>query len=121
MIEFIDIGIENVVAYRLEGKISTDEMTEILDLFRSIIEKGDKINIYQEITSIGGAELSALKEKLKFFMDVGLSNFNRIAVVADKKWIPKLIDVEGKIFKNVDMKGFSMTQKEEALEFLKNA
>lgn len=119
MLEFIDIHIPGVVAYRLEGKISTREMNQILDRFRGIIEQGKKINIYQEVTSLGGMELEALGDKLKFFLDVGLSNFGRIAVVAEKKWIPRLVEIEGNFARGIDMRGFSMDKKEEAFTFLK--
>jgi len=119
MLEFLDIHIPGVMAYRLEGKISTREMNQVLDRFRRIIEQGGKINVYQEVTSLGGVELEALVDKLKFFLDVGLSNFGRVAVVAEKKWMPRLVDIEGKFFKGVDMRGFSMDKKEDALAFLK--
>ncbi|MCG8634268.1 MAG: STAS/SEC14 domain-containing protein [Desulfobacterales bacterium] len=119
MIEFLDIT--GVVGYRLEGKISTEEMTSVLDLFREIIARGEKINLYQEVTSIGGVEFEAMGEKLKFFLDVGLSNFGRIAVVADKKWIPRLVDLEGRLFRNIEMRGFSMEEKDAAIAFLKEA
>ncbi len=119
MLEFLDIVVSGVVAYRLEGKISTEEMKTALDLFREIIGRGEKINLYQEITSLGGVELEAMGEKLKFFLDVGLSNFGRIAVVAEKTWIPRLIDLEGKLFRNIEMRGFSMDEQDAAIAFLK--
>jgi hypothetical protein len=71
MLEMIDIGVENAVAYRLEGKITEEEMTSILTLFKERIEKGEKLNVYQEVVSIGGVELDAMIENFKFFHDVG--------------------------------------------------
>lgn len=120
MIEIIDIGIENAVAYRLEGKITEEEMTSILTLFKEKIEKGEKLIVYQEVVSIGGAEFDAMIEKFKFIRDFGFSHFDRIAVVTHKKWLHKIVDLEDKIFRNIDMKGFSVDQKNLAVEFLKN-
>ncbi len=119
MLEFIEIGVPGVVAYRLEGKTTTEDMKAVLNRFRQVIDQGEKINLYQEITSLGGVELEALGEKMKFFLDAGLSNFGKVAVVANKKWIPKLIDIEGKLLPNIEMKGFSMEEKAAAVEFLK--
>ncbi|MDD9304446.1 MAG: STAS/SEC14 domain-containing protein [Desulfobacter sp.] len=119
MLEFLDLKIDGVVAYRLAGKISTQEMKEVLDLFRQIIDRGEKINLYQEVTSLGGVELEAMVEKLKFFLELGVSHFGRVAVVPRKKWIPKLVDLEGKLFKNVEMKRFALEEKDLALAFLK--
>lgn len=118
MIEIIDIGIEDAIAYRLENKISKDEMTSLLSLFKEKIDQGKKLIVYQEIVSIGGAEFEALLEKLKFFKKVGLSHFKRVAVVTHKKWIHKIVDIEGKLFTHLDMKGFPLEAKEAAIEFL---
>ena len=121
MLELIDIGVENAIAYRLEGKITEEEMTTILSVFKEKIEKGEKLIVYQEVVSIGGVELDAIIEKFKFFRDVGFSHFDRIAVVAHTKWLHKLVDLEDKIFRNINMKGFSTDEKDQAVEFLKSA
>lgn len=60
-------------------------------------------------------------EKFKFFREVGFSHFERIAVVAHTKWLHKLIDLEDKIFKSIDMKGFAVGEKEQAIEYLKRS
>ena len=44
-----------------------------------------------------------------------------IAVVAHTKWLHKLVDIEDKIFRNINMKGFSTDGKDQAVEFLKSA
>ena len=119
----IDIGFEKAVAYRLGGKITEEEMTSVLNIFREKIDKGEKLIVYQEVESIGGAEFDAMIEKFKFFKDVGFdfSHFRKIAVITHKKWVHKLVDIEDKIFKKVDMKGFSIEEKDKAIEFLKSA
>ena len=60
-------------------------------------------------------------EKLKFFIDFGMSSFRKRAVVIHKKWIHKIVDLEGKIFKNIEIKGFRVEEKDKAIEFLKSA
>ena len=119
MIEMIDICVENAVAYRLEGKITEEEMTSLLTLFKEKIARGEKLIVYQEVVSIGGAEFDAMIEKFKFIRDFGFSHFDRIAVVTHKKWLHKIVDLEDKIFRNIDMKGFSVDKKKLAIEFLK--
>lgn len=102
-------------------------MTRILPISRFTVDQlfktgiaGEKLIVYQEIVSIGGVEFDALIEKFKFFREVGFSHFDRIAVVAHTKWLHKLVDLEDKIFKSIDMKGFSVDEKDQAIEFLKN-
>ncbi len=120
MLEMIDIGVENAIAYRIEGKVTEEDMIAVLAIFREKIDKGERLNVYQEVVSIGGVELDAMIEKFKFFREVGLSHFDRIAVVAHTKWLHKLVDLEDKLFKSIDMKGFSVDEKDQAIEFLKN-
>ncbi len=118
MIEMLDIGIKSVVAYRVGGKVTEEEMTSVLAIFKEKIQAGETLSIYQEIVSVGGAEFDAIVEKLKFFRDFGISNFNKIAVVTHKEWMHKIIEIEGKLFKQFNMKGFSIDDKDKALEFL---
>ena len=121
MIEILDIGINNVVAYRVEGKVTENEMQSVLSIFKDKIQAGAKVSIYQEIVSVGGAELDAIIEKLKFFSEFGISHFDKIAILTQKNWMHKIIDLKGKLFKAFDMKGFSIDDKEKALEFLRSS
>jgi hypothetical protein len=121
MLEIIDIGFEKAVAYRLEGKITEEEMLSVLSIFKEKIDKGEKLIVYQEVVSIGGVEFDAMIDKFKFFMDVGMSHFSRIAVVTHKKWIHKLVDLEDRLFKDISIKAFPIEKKNKAIEFLKTA
>ena len=121
MLEMIDIGVEGVIAYRLGAKITKEEMTSALTIFREKIDKGEKLFVYQEVESIGGAEFDAMVEKFKFFKDVGFyfSHFSKIAVVTHSKWLHKIVDLEDKIFTKVEIKGFPSEEKDKAIDFLK--
>jgi hypothetical protein len=123
MLELIDLGFDNIIAYRLGGKITEEEMTSVLSIFREKIDKGQKLIVYQEVVSIGGAEFDAMIEKFKFFKDVGFnfSHFSKIAVVTQSKWLHKIVDLEDKIFRNTDMKGFPIEEKDKAIDFLREA
>ncbi|WDP88816.1 MAG: STAS/SEC14 domain-containing protein [Desulfobacter sp.] len=120
MIEMIDIGMADAIAYRIDGKVTEDEMKTILAAFKEKAQKNEKLIVYQEVVSIGGAEVDALIEKFKFFLEFGLSHFSRIAVVTHKKWIHKLVDIEGKFLKDIEMRGFPEEEKEQAIAFLRN-
>jgi hypothetical protein len=121
MLEMIDIGFEKAVAYRVEGKITEEEMTSVFSIFKEKIDKDEKLIVYQEVVSFGGVEFDAIVEKIKFFINFGISHFSKIAIVTHKKWIHRLVDLEGKLFKNIDIKGFPIEEKDNAVEFLRNA
>lgn len=119
MLEIIDIGVEEAVAYRLGGKLTDEEMSQVFSALKEKIDQHGKVSIYQEIESFKGVELDGIFEKVKFFLDVGISKFDKIAVVVGSDWLQKIIDLEGKLFRKFDMRGFSMDEKEQAVQFLK--
>jgi hypothetical protein len=120
MLEIIDIGIENAVAFRWGGKITEAEMKSVFFALKEKIKDYGKISVYQEIESIGGVEFEGIVEELRFLKEFGLSNFSKIAIVTDKKWLKKIAKIEDKIFKNINIKCYSIDEKNAAVEFLKN-
>ena len=121
MLEMLDIGVEQAVAYRLAGKITEAEMKQALAEIKEKIESYGKVYLYQEIDSFTGVEFDAIVEKFKFLFENGIANINKVAVVTDKQWLHKVVDLEDKIFKNIDMQCFSLKEKKQAVEFLKEA
>ena len=48
MLELMDIGVENAVAYRLGGKLTDAEMNTVFSVLREKIDEHGKVSIYQE-------------------------------------------------------------------------
>ncbi|WP_022664920.1 STAS/SEC14 domain-containing protein [Desulfospira joergensenii] len=119
MLEIVDIGVEDAIAYRVGAKFTKDEMNEVLSLFQEKIDKGEKLIVYQEIAGFGKIEPGALLEKMKFFNKAGLSHFSRVALVTQEKWVKQIADLEGRLFTSFQMKGFPMEEKDQAIEFLR--
>ena len=118
MLTMVDSGIDKAVAYRIEGKITDADMELVTSVLKEKIALYGDIFIYQEIESFKGIEFEAMVEKTKFFLEMGTSNIKKIAVVTHKDWMNKIIDLEGKLFKNIDMKAFLTEDKDEAIAFL---
>jgi len=121
MLEMIDIGIDSATAFRMAGKITESEMTLVLSDAKEKTERYGSIVLYEEIESFKGIELSAIVEEFKYLFDVGMSNLKKVAIVTDKRWVERIVQVEDKIFKSIEMKCFSTDEREAAIEFLKNA
>lgn len=120
MLKMLDIGIENAVAFQLSGKISESNMFLVLSEAREKLKAYGKIVVYEDIISFTGVELSALAEEFKYLLDVGFSNLEKVAVVADKGWVEKIVKLENMIFKNIEMQYFPREEKALALTFLSN-
>ncbi|MCD6186016.1 MAG: STAS/SEC14 domain-containing protein [Deltaproteobacteria bacterium] len=118
MIKMIDIGIKKATAFCMSGKITESDMSLVLSDAKTKIDLYGKIVIYEEIQSFKGIELSAIVDEFKYLFNVGISNIKKAAVVTDKGWVQKIVKIEDKIFKNIEMKCFSIEEKKLAIEFL---
>ena len=119
MIEMLDINVDKAIAYKISGKITDDEITQLFAKIKEKIKTHNEICVYQEIESIDGIEFGAIIEKIKFLYENGLSSFKKIAVITDKKWMQNAVDIEDEIFRSIEMEAFSFEDKDKAVEFLK--
>ena len=70
MLELLDFDVDDAVAWRIEGKVTEDDMEQALDALRKIIDRCGHVSVYQEIVSIGGVEWDAIEEKMEFLREI---------------------------------------------------
>ncbi len=119
MIELLAAGTDNVVGYRIKGKIDADDFDRIAAFIEQHLKTHDKLRVFAEIESIEGMSLEAFLKDLKF----GFKNYNRFekaAVITDKDWLRKVVEIEDKLFPGTEMKFFPLAEKEAAMEWLVN-
>lgn len=121
MLEMMEIGIDNAVAFCVSGKITERDMSLVLSEAKKKIEQYGNIVLFERIDSFEGIELSAIADEFEYIFKVGISNMKKAAVITDKKWIETIVNIEGRIFKNIGMKCFSTEDQDSAIEYLKNA
>ena len=121
MLEMMEIGIDNAVAFSMSGKITERDMSLVLSDAKKKIEQHGNIVLLERIDSFEGIELSAIVEEFEYIFKVGISNIKKAAVITDTKWIEMIVNIENRIFKNIEMKCFPTEDQDSAIEFLKNA
>lgn len=94
MLEMINIGIDNAVAFRISGKVTAADMTLVLNDAKGKVENHGNIVILEQIDSFKGIETAAIAEEFKYLSDVGISNITKAALLADSKWLDKIISIE---------------------------
>lgn len=119
MIKLEEIGIENAVAFHVAGKITESDMDMAFAEMKEKIRLHTNIVLYEQIDSFGGVELAGIIDKFKYLFDMGISNITKVAIVTDKAWIEKIVTLEDKIFRRIEMKVFSIDDKALAIEFLR--
>ncbi|MFK8021303.1 MAG: STAS/SEC14 domain-containing protein [Pseudomonadales bacterium] len=116
----LGIGIDNAVAFSIAGKVSDDDMELVLTAAKEKIALHDSIVIFEQIDSFKGIELEAIVDEFNYLRKVGISNVQKVAVLTDKKWLARIVAIEDKLFRSIDMKCFSLDDKNLAIEFLQD-
>lgn len=119
MLTMINLDIDNAVAFSIDGKVTEDDMKRILLDAQAKTELHGKVVILERIDNFDGIEFSALLEEVRYLVHSGISHVAKVAVIADKKWIEKIVKVEDKLFRQIDIKFFLPEEKDQAITFLK--
>lgn len=118
MITLIPIENNNVVGLKIDGKIETRDIKKVESLIEEQLKLWDKLRIYVELESLGGISFEAFLEDLKFAFR-HFQDFEKKAVVCDKKWVNKLADAINPLFPQIEVKCFSKLEQNQALEWIK--
>jgi len=110
----------NRLDLELQGKITTEDMQEILDEFVNLsreIEHGKmRYTIYDfDFPSIDAimVKLSRLPELFRL-----LKRFDRIVILTNKTWLQKVAQFEGFLVPGLEIKAFDLDEKAEAEAWL---
>ena len=117
MLQKINLEQENLIAAKISGKLTEQDMRKLHPLFHNIIEKGHKVDFYFEMEDFEGYTLKGFWEDLKID-SAHLGDYGKMAFVGNKKWqewAAKATD----FFTGSEVKFFEKTNKENALEWIK--
>ncbi|MDY7023374.1 MAG: STAS/SEC14 domain-containing protein [Cyanobacteriota bacterium] len=119
MLELIPTESDRVIGLHLKGKIETTDLERVIQQIEDKLKLHQKLRIYAEIESIEGMSPEALWKDLKFSVK-HFRDFEKEAVVSDKKWVEKWTAFSNKLLSSVEVKHFSFDEKEQALEWVKS-
>lgn len=107
----------------MSGKLNAEKMRVALD---ELITKSEGIEngtmLYDvvdfHLPSLGAIviEFSKIPSMLGF-----MKKFNRAAVLADRSWLKKISELEGKLYPGLEIKAFDRDQKDEAEAWLSSS
>ncbi len=119
MLEIIDIGAENVLACKIDGKLELDDIERLKTRVGEILADHEKVRVYVEVESFDGISFSALWEDLK--MSFGnLTKLSHKAVVSDKKWKDNMAKIADKISPCIELKQYPLEDRDAAIEWIKS-
>lgn len=110
----------DVLAIRLSGTITGDDLETIMDRVEEILAHHSKIHVFVETHGIDGLQISAMPRHLSRSLPMfgHLHRFGRVAVVADQAWMRLATRIESALLPYVSYRVFDVDERDKALAFV---
>jgi len=110
----------NRLDLELQGKITTEDMQEILDEFVSASKEIEHGKILYIIYGLDFPSIDAIMVKLSRLPELFrlLKRFDRMAILTNKTWLQKIAEFEGFLIPGLEIKAFNLDEKAEAEAWL---
>ena len=118
MIEIIPFEEENVIGFRIKGRLEDNEFDEIVRIMEERLKLHKKLRVYAEVEEFKGMSVNSFMKDIHY----GLKHwrdFDKEAVVSDKGWLSMWARVAGSIIPGVEVRHFTFDEKEEAKEWIR--
>lgn len=108
---------DDVLALKISGMITGEDLDAIMDRTEAIMAKHDKIHVFVETQGIEGMQLSALPHHMSraFPLFGKLNRFGRVAVVSDQQWMRVGTRLESAFLPNISYRVCTPEERDEAL------
>ncbi|QIK78679.1 STAS/SEC14 domain-containing protein [Sphingomonas piscis] len=119
MFEIIESA-PNVLALRVSNKITGADLDRIMDGLDEAMSADDKVHVFVETHGIDGIELTGLPSYVARAMPLlgKLSQFGRVAVVADQAWIRAGTRIESAMLPFISYRTFMPDERDNALAWV---
>lgn len=111
---------DDVVAMKIIGKVTGDDLTAALDRLDSVMAANSKVHLFIETQGVDGLELSAMPSYAARAMPLlgKLDRFGRVAVVADQAWVRAGTRLESAVLPNIAYRVFMPDERDEAFAWV---
>ena len=118
MITFTTTTQPDIVSYTIDGTFDGRKVNEVVGHIKETADRQGKIRLLGIIKSLDGiTNISGV------FKDFGhqlglIRQVEKYAIMTDKKWLSTVANIEGFFVPNMDVKTFSLDQRERAMQWL---
>jgi hypothetical protein len=113
----LETGEKNFLAYRVEGKVTTEEYLSAIHVAEKLIEEYGKIKMLIEIDKMEFPETGVFWEDLRFISH-NLNNILAFAAIGHKQWEKWWVKIVGS-FIPPEARYFDISQKDEAWRWIR--
>lgn len=108
---------DHIIGVEIDGWIDGEDIQRVVDLVEKRLNQGEKLRIYAEVTNWSGMSLGAFVKDLKFGL-LHLQDFEKEAIVSDRRWLEGLAAIGNTLFSSIEVKHFTLDQKDQALTWI---
>ncbi|MBF0475466.1 MAG: STAS/SEC14 domain-containing protein [Deltaproteobacteria bacterium] len=110
---------DNVLAFEINGVISSAEMPSFIDEFSAFINRHEKVRLLNRIKHFGGFDPAILMQKGLVAMKLAaMQKVERYAIVNAPGWMSTIIKTMNPIFPGIDIRTFPADQEADAWAWL---
>ena len=117
MIEPVPIPAGNVIGFRIEGKISGEDVSLITEEIEARLERYSKLRIYAEVDGLAGMTMKALFKDIAFSLR-HFRDFEREAIVTDAAWLRQLALIGDRVVPGIEVRHFYKSERDDALQWI---
>lgn len=108
---------DRIIGLDINGSIDAEDIDRVAELIEKRLKQGDKLRIYAEVNNWSGMSLGAFIKDLRFSLQ-HLKDFEKEAIVSDRKWLEALAAITNTLFSSIEVKHFTFDEREKALEWI---
>lgn len=108
---------DKIVGLNIDGKIEAQDIDLVAKSIEQKLKLGGKLRIYAEVNNWSGMSLEAFIKDLKFSLQ-HLQDFEKEAIVSDRRWLESLAALGNTLFSSIEVKHFTFAEKDKALEWI---
>ena len=116
MIEPLAAPAPHVVAFRLEGQITADDVGRAIRLIEARLQEHEPVSLIIEVGDVKAVTVAAMVEDLRHGLGQirHLGRYHRVALVAAQGWLRAAAQVEGAVLPGVEVRTFTPAEQIDA-------
>lgn len=108
---------DKIVGLNIDGRIEAEDIDRVVESIEKKFKQGEKLRIYAEVNNWSGMSLEAFIKDLKFSLQ-HFQDFEKEAIVSDRRWLESLAAVGNTLFSSIEVKHFTFAERDKALEWI---
>ncbi|MEO0927669.1 MAG: STAS/SEC14 domain-containing protein [Cyanobacteria bacterium J06643_13] len=94
---------DHIIGLEIDGWIDAEDIDRIVKIVKPRIDTGEKLRIYAEVNNWSGMSLRAFVKDLRFSLQHA-KDFEKEAIVSDKRWLEGLAALGNTLFSGIEVK-----------------